>query len=254
MEDRGSITIASLILLSLILFIAVSILSLVDLQNLNNKNSQLALQNKFNLYSYYNILKNDQFYIDKITSFVEYNFFKGLKTSEETFKMEDKNLANTVNEVNLFLNQKDELQINMYTGLDGTNRILNAKYRLINPIFASETGVVNMEEDRELKVEIEDFFRAIDDKINSDMIIFNEGDLIVDKNFKFKGIILVKDGRIIVEDGNKLEVEGYIVTKDPSVGDIEIDCNLDIVKKAGIALPNFIVYDLVYLKIKEGSF
>lgn len=86
---------------------------------------------------------------------------------------------------------------------------------------------------------------GINENIEISGIIYVEGNIIISSNFKFNGIMIVKDGEIIVEANEKPNIRGIIILDnlydyDELIGKIDIVYDREIIYKYGTYLPGFI--------------
>lgn len=85
----------------------------------------------------------------------------------------------------------------------------------------------------------------INEKIEMSGIIYIEGNIIISNNFKFNGIIIVKNGEIIVESNEKPNIRGIIISdnlfdRDDFIEKVDIVYDRETVYKYGTYLPGFI--------------
>lgn len=84
-------------------------------------------------------------------------------------------------------------------------------------------------------------------------IIAINGDLIVDGEIHFKGIIIMNGGDIIVNDGKRLLVSGLVISTKPidQCENLTINFNHEFLIKYGLLIPNFV--DISLFSIRNGG-
>ena len=86
---------------------------------------------------------------------------------------------------------------------------------------------------------------SLNEKIEISGVIYVEGNIIISNNFKFNGIIVVKNGEIIVNSIEKPNIRGIIILdnsfdRDSFVEKVDIVYDREIIYRYGTYLPGFI--------------
>ena len=98
----------------------------------------------------------------------------------------------------------------------------------------------------------------INDPLTLNGIIFLEGDLIINANFNFNGILILKgtDSKIIVNDEvDKPKIRGIIITEGETefINKVDLKYDSGYIYKYGINLPGFIHPQLGVTKLNKGG-
>lgn len=90
----------------------------------------------------------------------------------------------------------------------------------------------------------------IEESIELSGIIYIEGDLIIEQPFDFKGIIIIKDGDLIIDKDLNPNIQGIIIHKGNSIGLEQTNLNYDkkYIYYYGIDLPGFMIPELEVIK------
>ena len=85
-------------------------------------------------------------------------------------------------------------------------------------------------------------------------IIYTEGDIKINKNLDFCGIIILKGGEITLYPDSRFNLEGIILSRDypfKSLGsEVYVNYNKSYIRKNGIYLPGFIELEMKVLQLK----
>ena len=90
------------------------------------------------------------------------------------------------------------------------------------------------------------FIDAKEDKLVLKGIVYTEGDIILNKDIEFQGILILNSGQIYVSPNATLKLEGMILSRDYPFGNlenenkVEINYNILMIKSNGVYLPGFI--------------
>ncbi len=89
-----------------------------------------------------------------------------------------------------------------------------------------------------------------DSKMYSGVLIVN-GDLFITCDFYFRGLIIINGGRLIIEDGNNLYVNGAVITNNHDLKPENLVTNYEFTNKLiyGSYLTNYIKKSNIYLKL-----
>lgn len=116
--------------------------------------------------------------------------------------------------------------------------------------FSYHSMIVSIKRDKE-----ENRSLTIGDLENLDLIkmggvLYIEGDLIINQDFEFLGLIIINDGDIIVNSTNKPKVEGMIFYRGDNIDKDSIDIiyNQEIIYKQASFLPGFIEIEIDTIK------
>lgn len=254
MKEKGSITILSLIVFSFILIVILFIVNISNTENVYNYNTSESLQHKFILESHFNYMINEENYINEIEKILKYSIEKG-KTNNMSFKIDEKILDSRASIVKVLYDGNDGnlanvLVTNHYHGMD---KLLELKLRIVNELFLNNDGHIVYEElNSSEQIKILELFNMIE---NSDIserknIIISKDDIVIDRDLDFNGIIISTQGRLIIEDGVELNLRGLLISRKNPLGNINIIKDENAIRKAGVHLPDFFKFEVIYKTFK----
>lgn len=81
-------------------------------------------------------------------------------------------------------------------------------------------------------------------------VLYLEGDLIVNEDFDFEGIVMINGGDIVISEGKRLAIRGMLLSKDSEIdiSSIDLECNQKNIYKSASFLPGFLDIDIDVIK------
>lgn len=81
-------------------------------------------------------------------------------------------------------------------------------------------------------------------------VLYLEGDLIINENFEFEGLIIMNRGNIIIREGNTLTIKGMLLSKESEIdmNSIDLIYSQDLIWKSASFLPGFLDINIEVIK------
>lgn len=189
------------------------------------------------------------------------------ESNEEDFNrllyeiFEDLNIAFIGNPLNTYLreiNNYEEIRLNQND--DKTYSIISRRETMEEPYVENFDRnefilIIRDEEDVNPTLILGDKEQE-DATLDLNGLIFIDGNIIISKNVNFNGIMIVKDGRIVVDSEKGLKVNGIIICnnqmkRENKEGKIDVSYNKKYIYKYGTYLPGFINLEMNVLKLNK---
>ncbi len=255
-KNKGFVTISSLLILLLSIFVIVNILSIVENNMHYIENNIISTQTKYIAESHLNFLLNNIEYRNILDDFILFHINKTTtgKAPISKFNIEENIFPSSKSDVNLEYNiDSDTVNINIISYYNNIKRKVIAKLNLINEIYLYKKGYLNqwsIEEDKRINyLEHLDYINKNIDEIYTENLIVANSDIIIENDIEFTGIIISTNGKIIVDSDKSLIVNGIILTRNESIGNILDNYDFEIIKKYGQGIPGFFDYKIINKKV-----
>lgn len=253
-DEKGFITIISLIILTSILVLIVAFFENTETDFYYIKNSLEGIQHNYILESHLNILLNREKYRSILDDFILFNLEDKLIINIKGLIIEENIKNNNKTSVNFKYNKIEDIVIidltNKYKGMNGS---INIEINPINNIYLENEGYLDkymLEEEKQDKfIRYLKYLEVEVNENNSEELIIAYDDIIINNDVDFSGIIISTGGKLIVKEGYKLKLKGLLLTQEESIGNIEIEKDKKIIKKVGLEIPGFIEYKIINKKI-----
>lgn len=248
-REDGYMTIIALILFSVVMILALYIINLSEVQTSYNLNSNEALQHKLILDSHLNYMLNEESYYKKIEDYVRDSIKRGV-VREEKFRVTDKILDSRVSPVAMIYNRDtDELNIKMNNRYKGMDRHVRLEASMVDSFFLEgHNGLITYENsDKKIKDRIDLLFEELETGYTKNKYLWiHKGDLIIEEEIDFSGVLIVVNGDIAIEELGSLRVRGLVICNRSPIGNFEStrDQFDRSIKSGGIGLPNFLKMDI----------
>lgn len=147
------------------------------------------------------------------------------------------------------VNINENISLELDTITTKSNKLFSKKKFIINSdmkkdlsVFEHHSMILNLKRNESENKNL--IVGELDNKnlIKMNGILYIEGDLIINQDFEFSGLIIINNGSIIINSSNKPKVNGsiYYKGKDMDLNKIDIRYDQEAIYKEGSFLPGFI--------------